>query len=243
MRGIHPRYQQASRGEKRRILDEFCAHCGCHRKYAIRLLNGAALGSRPRRARRRRGAHDGPPVISILKAVWEAADYPWSGRRKALLPEWMPWIRRHFRRSADLEGPLLRIRAFLVLLYTARNCVIPIPRSGRGTCTGAPGSRSKNGQVPRADQGRPPRPRGGTRATPRYARSLCAIPSHPKQARSHLPTGFARPRKPPPPIHRFQRFPQASTERKNKKERENRHPPSLPQFLRKEKPIHDGLHS
>src|SRR3990167_1394593 len=81
LRRIHPRYQQASRGEKRRILDEFCAHCGCHRKYAIRLLNGAALGSRPRRARRRRGAHDGPQVISILKAVWEAADYPWSGRR------------------------------------------------------------------------------------------------------------------------------------------------------------------
>ena len=81
LRRIHPRYQQASRGEKRRILDEFCAHCGYHRKYAIRLLHGAAPGSRPRRSRRRRGAHDGPQVISILKAVWEAADYPWSGRQ------------------------------------------------------------------------------------------------------------------------------------------------------------------
>jgi len=56
LRRIHPRYQQASRGEKRRILDEFCAHCGCHRKYAIRLLNGAAPGSRPLRTRRPEGS-------------------------------------------------------------------------------------------------------------------------------------------------------------------------------------------
>jgi hypothetical protein len=44
-----------------------------------------------------------------LQGVWEAADYPWSVRLQALLPEWMPWIRRHFRLTPDLEGQLLRI--------------------------------------------------------------------------------------------------------------------------------------
>jgi len=44
-----------------------------------------------------------------LQGVWEAADYPWSVRLKALLPEWMPWIRRHFRLTPDLEGQLLRM--------------------------------------------------------------------------------------------------------------------------------------
>lgn len=109
LRRIHPRYQHASRGEKRRILDEFCANCGYHRKYAIRLLHGPPPGPRPRRTRRPRGVSYPPRLISILKAVWEAADYPWSVRLKALLPEWMPWIRRHFRLSAELERQLLSI--------------------------------------------------------------------------------------------------------------------------------------
>lgn len=109
LRRIQPRYQQASRGEKRRILDEFCANCGYHRKYAIRLLHGSVLSPRPLRSRRPRGSTFGPRLISILQGVWEAADYPWSVRLKALLPEWMPWIRRHFRLTPDLEGQLLRI--------------------------------------------------------------------------------------------------------------------------------------
>ena len=109
LRRIHPRYQQASRGDKRRILDEFCANCGYHRKYAIRLLQGPPPESRRVRARRPRGVSYPPRLISILKAVWEAADYPWSVRLKALLPEWMPWIRRRFRLTADLERQLLLI--------------------------------------------------------------------------------------------------------------------------------------
>ena len=109
LRRIHPRYQQASRGEKRRILDEFCANCGYHRKYAIRLLHGSMLSPRPLRARRPRGSTYGPRLISILQGVWEAADYPWSVRLQALLPEWMPWIRRRFRLSTELERQLLSI--------------------------------------------------------------------------------------------------------------------------------------
>jgi len=46
--------------------------------------------------------------MSALQAVWEAADYPWSVRLKALLPEWMPWIRRRFRLTSATEQQLLR---------------------------------------------------------------------------------------------------------------------------------------
>ncbi len=38
---IYQRYRRAGRPGKRRILDEFCAVTGYHRKHAIRLLNGA----------------------------------------------------------------------------------------------------------------------------------------------------------------------------------------------------------
>ncbi len=112
LRRIYPRYREASRVEKRRVLDEFSANCGYHRKYAIRLLNGPPpSSSAPLRRRRPRSVTYGKQVISILRAVWEAADYPWSVRLKALLPEWMPWIRRRFRLTPDLEGLLLRISA------------------------------------------------------------------------------------------------------------------------------------
>ena len=69
---------------------------------------------RPRsrgRKRRPRAPTYGSRVVSILKAVWEAADYPWSARLKALLPEWMPWIRRRFRLTPETQGQLLGISA------------------------------------------------------------------------------------------------------------------------------------
>ena len=110
LRRIYARYQEACAVEKEGILDEFCAHCDYNRKYAIRLLNGPVLSGGPRgKRRRRRGFTYGPRVLSILKAVWETADYPWSVRLKALLPEWMPWIRRRYRLSAETERQMLQI--------------------------------------------------------------------------------------------------------------------------------------
>ncbi len=107
---IYPRYRRASWLEKQRILDEFCATCDYNRKYAIRVLNGPPPPRKPPR-RRRRDVTYGSRVISILKAVWEAADYPWSERLKALLPEWMPWIRQRFLLPPELEQKLLEISA------------------------------------------------------------------------------------------------------------------------------------
>jgi hypothetical protein len=110
LRRIYARYHQASWLEKQRILDELCANCNYNRKYAIRILNASPPAGKPsRRLRRRRGVAYGSRLVSILKAVWEAADYPWSVRLKALLPEWMPWVRQRYRLSAKLERQLLQI--------------------------------------------------------------------------------------------------------------------------------------
>jgi len=49
--------------------------------------------------------------VAVLQAVWEAAGYPWSVRLKALLPLWMPWVRKRFRVSAEVERQLLGISA------------------------------------------------------------------------------------------------------------------------------------
>jgi hypothetical protein len=109
-RAIYERYHQASRKLKHAIWNEFCLNTGYHRKYAIRLLNGPPPGKQPPQQRvRRRGLSDGHQVLSILTAVWEAAGYPWSVRLKALLPLWMPWIRKRFPIGKDIERQLLSI--------------------------------------------------------------------------------------------------------------------------------------
>jgi hypothetical protein len=107
VQAIYHRYRGARRPEKQRILDEFCQVTGHHRKHAIRLLNRPAPGAaRPRHCR---SVTYSPLVIEALRAIWEAAGYPWSQRLKALLPLWLPWARRRRRLRPAVERQLLAI--------------------------------------------------------------------------------------------------------------------------------------
>lgn len=111
LRAIYERYRKAGRKEKKVILSEFCANAGYNRKYAIRLLNGPQPGQWKSDPRRGRGVSYSQEVVTLLTAVWEAAGYPWSVRLKALLPLWMPWIRKHYRVRPEMEKQLLRMSA------------------------------------------------------------------------------------------------------------------------------------
>ena len=109
LRAIYERYRKAGRKAKQVILSEFCANTGYHRKYAIRLLNRPRPEKPP--ARRRRGLSYGPETLRVLTAVWAAAGYPWSVRLRALLPQWMPWMRQRFCLRTEIERQLLQISA------------------------------------------------------------------------------------------------------------------------------------
>lgn len=74
------------------------------------LLNGPRPEKHPR-PRRRRGLTYSQQIEKVLTAVQEAAGYPWSVRLKALLPQWMPWIRKHYRVPPEIERELLQISA------------------------------------------------------------------------------------------------------------------------------------
>ena len=78
---IYPRYRGDRRPEKLRILDEFCQVTGHHRKHATRLLNSPAPGAG--RPPRQRDVLYSAAAIDALRAIWEAAGYPWSRRLKA----------------------------------------------------------------------------------------------------------------------------------------------------------------
>jgi transposase InsO family protein len=110
LRAIYERYQAAERKSKKVILSEFCANTGYNRKYAIRLLNGPRP-EKNRRPSRPRGVSYKQETVAVLRSVWEAAGYPWSVRLKALLPSWMPWIRKRFQLRAEAEKQLLEISA------------------------------------------------------------------------------------------------------------------------------------
>ena len=108
LRAIHARYQRSKAEAKGKILDEFCSVCGYHRKYAIRLLSRPRPEARPG-PRRSRGPSYGRPAIEAMAKLWEAAGFPWSVRLKAMLPVWLPWLRKRRAMSAETERQLLAI--------------------------------------------------------------------------------------------------------------------------------------
>jgi hypothetical protein len=111
-RSIHKRYHQATRKEKTVILEEFCKVCGYNRKYAIWLLSRPlSHGTARRRAVSRRSVTYGKATITVLAKVWEASGYLCSQRLKAALPQWLPWVKKHFEVNGQLQKDLLAISA------------------------------------------------------------------------------------------------------------------------------------
>jgi len=108
LRAIYDRYHRGSPEKKGTILDEFCRICDYNRKYAIRLLNKPRPPARPL-PRRSRGVVYGRRVVQALGMVWEAAGNPWSVRLKALLPLWLPWLRKRIPLTKEMERQLLTI--------------------------------------------------------------------------------------------------------------------------------------
>ena len=105
------RYRRAGRDGRSRVLNEFCAATGYHRKYAISLLN-RPVGEQPHEVKRKRGVTYSARAIRAVEIIWEAAGYPWSERLKGMLPVWMPWAKRHVAwLSASIEQEVLSISA------------------------------------------------------------------------------------------------------------------------------------
>jgi hypothetical protein len=110
LRTIHERYRHGQRVEKTAMLEEFCKVCGYNRKYAIWLLN-RPLKPRAERCPASRWATYSKASISMLAKVWEASGYLCSQRLKAAMPQWLPWIKKHFGINDELAKELLAISA------------------------------------------------------------------------------------------------------------------------------------
>lgn len=107
---VRQRYCNAAHAEKRRLLDEFVALTGYHRKHAIRVLGWVPGVSASPAVRNR--VYD-EAVRQALIVVWEAADRICSKRLKELIPILIEAMERHGHLSLDplIKGKLLGISA------------------------------------------------------------------------------------------------------------------------------------
>src|ERR1700719_4214044 len=98
---ITGRYAQGDRAERGRILDEFSAVTGFHRKHAMRLLRVGEV-------KRRSGARPGRRVYDeavreALIVVWEASDRICGKRLRPLLPILVEAMERHGHLQLEQE--------------------------------------------------------------------------------------------------------------------------------------------
>lgn len=141
LKAVRPRYRKADRQEKRRILDEFVAITGYHRKYAIHLLNhGAPHKSNQHRHRRRTYTS---AVLAVLTSIWETLDRPCGTRLKPYLPEIVAVLERQQELVLDPETKTLLLRMSRATIDRLLGEARRLPRQ-RTRGTTKPGSLLKN---------------------------------------------------------------------------------------------------
>ena len=118
---LRVRYGGAAFGERIKILDEFVALTGYHRKHAIRVLRDEATKTSAARARNR--LYD-EAVRQALTMLWEAADRVCGKRLRALIPVLVDAMERHGHLDMDpiIRNKVLQISAATIdrMLAAAR---------------------------------------------------------------------------------------------------------------------------
>jgi len=125
LEAIRLRYRESWKTNKTRILDEFVALTGYHRKYGIRLLSqpcdsgDKTVQDGPIRSRR---VYD-EAVKEALIVMWEASDRICGKRLKAIIPELLGAMERHGHMSLD---PEVRRRVLQVSAATIDRLLKPV---------------------------------------------------------------------------------------------------------------------
>jgi transposase InsO family protein len=90
---MYPRYLQADRLQRGRLLDEMHSVTGLHRKSLLRLLHASSLARKPRTSQRKRSY--GAKVEDIIRFVWEALDFICAERLTPALAPTAQLLARH----------------------------------------------------------------------------------------------------------------------------------------------------
>lgn len=135
---VRDRYLRAGRKEKSKILDEFVAITGFHRKHAIRVLRQGYKRRRERRGRRRTY---GGAVISTLVEIWRICGCICGKRLQPFLPEVVWSLEKHGELKLDEETKRLLLQ---MSAATIDRRLAPFRQQrGRGLSTTRPGTLLK----------------------------------------------------------------------------------------------------
>ena len=135
---VRHRYLQASRLEKTRILDEFVAVTGLHRKSAVRALRKGYPRERERRGRKR--TYTGA-VVEALVQVWRVCGCICGKRLQPFLPEMVIVLERYGELVLDEQTRVLLLQ---ISAATIDRKLQPFrQQQGRGLSTTKPGTLLK----------------------------------------------------------------------------------------------------
>jgi hypothetical protein len=144
------RYIQASRKEKKLILDEFCQTSGYDRKYVIKLFKKSVKlqkqSSKNKRGRKK--TYNPGLVLAPLKEIWFATDQMCGRRLKSAIPLWLPFYESSGALNESVKQQLLTMSSATIdrLLKPSR---IKFPKRMCGT---KPGSLLKKHIPVKTDQ-------------------------------------------------------------------------------------------
>ena len=133
---IRDRYQHSTRKDKGRILDEFTAVTGLHRKHAIRLLTQSNDQREHQPSLSGRRIYD-EAVREAVIVVWEASDRICGKRLHAALPHLVESMERHGHLQLD---SLVRERLLTASASTLDRLLKPIGPRPAAVAVGAVGS-------------------------------------------------------------------------------------------------------
>jgi len=139
LEAVHARYLKAGKKEKTKIVDEFVAATGYHRKYALRILKRGP--SRKKGKRKGRKAIYRGEVVRVLEQIWEICGRICSRRLHPFLPEMVKVLERHGELSLSPETKALLLS---MSRATIDRCLQPARfEKPRGLSTTKPGSLLK----------------------------------------------------------------------------------------------------
>ena len=137
---IRPRYWRANRAEKTRILDEFVANSGYHRKHALRLLRRRMGRSRRPKAGRPK-VYQGEVIVALIK-IWAICDRICGRRLHPFLPEMVEILKRH---DELVLSPQVQLQLLHMSRATIDRCLrFERDRPQRGLSTTKPGTLLKH---------------------------------------------------------------------------------------------------
>ena len=102
LKNLRLRYRQATKKEKGKMLDEYCATSGHSRKHAIKVINNykkrrVTPNIKKKDNRGRELIYTSPALIRRLKNIWLASDQMCGKRLAPIIEQWLVHYDKHYQ--------------------------------------------------------------------------------------------------------------------------------------------------